>query len=509
MINFPNNPALGDAFSQGGTVYTCVLANPVVWNAAPGAAAIPEAPLDGKTYGRNTAAWKALDKTDVGLDKVDNTSDATKPVSGPTQAALNGKQAVIPLGGAFQWWRGDQTWQSEIVAAGVFALTDKSFGMVANASYPNIVFTADQRRIECARSSGDFYIVGISNNILHNFGATGVFTTQAIQSNGVIDANGRITGHANGDVAALYAPAGGIYSDWNSPQAIRANVGGISANTTIQCGGTATIGGNLTAAAGMTMYYDGSQGNYLGMGSGYGAVWAWEWNRSSGNLRWVNNASATLLNVGTGGRITANDGYDSSDYYGVRCLGSTGDGSSYGYCAGVQGTPTQWNLVHYRPWHQFGAWAGIQFYADGAGNAVQMVLSNAGGWGSLRAASFEVQSDATTKEEILPVESALAVIEGIKAYTYKFIDNETVQAVDNSDGKRLVEVQVDKATKYNVERRHAGSMSQDWQSRLPEAVSDSGGGNLMLDYAAIGAVTAQAVSELLQRVKALEAKLGS
>jgi hypothetical protein len=82
-----------------------------------------------------------------------------------------------------------------------------------------------------------------------------------------------------------------------------------------------------------------------------------------------------------------------------------------------------------------------------------------------------------------------------------------VQAVDNSDGKRTVEVQVDKATKYNVDRRHAGTMSQDWQARLPEAVTDSGGGNLMLDYAAIGAVTAQAVSELLQRVKTLEAEI--
>lgn len=40
-----------------------------------------------------------LTKADVGLDNVDNTSDANKPISTATQAALNGKQAII-TGGA-------------------------------------------------------------------------------------------------------------------------------------------------------------------------------------------------------------------------------------------------------------------------------------------------------------------------------------------------------------------------------------------------------------------------
>lgn len=40
-----------------------------------------------------------LTKADVGLDNVDNTSDANKPISTATQAALNGKQATI-TGGA-------------------------------------------------------------------------------------------------------------------------------------------------------------------------------------------------------------------------------------------------------------------------------------------------------------------------------------------------------------------------------------------------------------------------
>lgn len=40
-----------------------------------------------------------LTKADVGLDNVDNTSDANKPISTATQTALNGKQAII-TGGA-------------------------------------------------------------------------------------------------------------------------------------------------------------------------------------------------------------------------------------------------------------------------------------------------------------------------------------------------------------------------------------------------------------------------
>ena len=40
-------------------------------------------------YWRGDKSWQTLDKTAVGLANVDNTSDANKPVSGPTQAALN------------------------------------------------------------------------------------------------------------------------------------------------------------------------------------------------------------------------------------------------------------------------------------------------------------------------------------------------------------------------------------------------------------------------------------
>src|SRR5579864_9440320 len=112
MINFPDHPALGDAFTNDKTIYTCVSVMPVVWNASPVGTPIADAPTDGTTYGRRNAGWVHITKTDVGLSVVDNTSDANKPISNATQAALNTKEPVIVAGVVGQYWRGDKTWQA-------------------------------------------------------------------------------------------------------------------------------------------------------------------------------------------------------------------------------------------------------------------------------------------------------------------------------------------------------------------------------------------------------------
>jgi hypothetical protein len=63
-------------------------------------------------YWRGDKVWTTLDKAAVGLNNVDNTSDADKPVSSATQTALNGKEASITAGTTAQYWRGDKTWVS-------------------------------------------------------------------------------------------------------------------------------------------------------------------------------------------------------------------------------------------------------------------------------------------------------------------------------------------------------------------------------------------------------------
>jgi hypothetical protein len=63
-------------------------------------------------YWRGDKIWAALDKAAVGLSNVDNTSDLSKPISTPTQTALNAKEPTIVAGTTSQYWRGDKSWQT-------------------------------------------------------------------------------------------------------------------------------------------------------------------------------------------------------------------------------------------------------------------------------------------------------------------------------------------------------------------------------------------------------------
>jgi hypothetical protein len=53
-----------------------------------------------------------VDKADIGLGNVDNTSDINKPISTLVQNALNLKEGVITAGTTAQYYRGDKTFQT-------------------------------------------------------------------------------------------------------------------------------------------------------------------------------------------------------------------------------------------------------------------------------------------------------------------------------------------------------------------------------------------------------------
>lgn len=74
-----------------------------------GSAASAAAPVQ-SVAGKTGAV--TLDKGDVGLGNVDNTSDADKPISTATATALSGKQASLGTGTTSQYLRGDLTWQT-------------------------------------------------------------------------------------------------------------------------------------------------------------------------------------------------------------------------------------------------------------------------------------------------------------------------------------------------------------------------------------------------------------
>jgi hypothetical protein len=93
-------------------------------------------------YYRGDKTFQPLNKTAVGLGNVDNTSDANKPVSSATQTALNAKEPTITATTSADYYRGDKT----------FATLNKSavgLGNVDNTSDANKpVSTATQAALD-------------------------------------------------------------------------------------------------------------------------------------------------------------------------------------------------------------------------------------------------------------------------------------------------------------------------------------------------------------------------
>ncbi len=63
-------------------------------------------------YWRGDKTFQTLNSTSVGLGNVNNTSDANKPISTAASTALAGKEPTISSGTTSQYWRGDKSWQT-------------------------------------------------------------------------------------------------------------------------------------------------------------------------------------------------------------------------------------------------------------------------------------------------------------------------------------------------------------------------------------------------------------
>jgi hypothetical protein len=86
----------------------------------------PQSPLLGANEWNAEHAIAGLDKDAVGLGNVDNTSDADKPISTATQTALNAKENTITAGTTAQYYRGDKTFQTLDKAAVGLANVDNT-----------------------------------------------------------------------------------------------------------------------------------------------------------------------------------------------------------------------------------------------------------------------------------------------------------------------------------------------------------------------------------------------
>lgn len=90
-------------------------------------------------------------KSDVGLGNVDNTSDLNKPISTATQTALDGKENSITAGTTSQYWRGDKSWQTLDKAAVGLGNVDNT----SDASKP--VSTAQQTALNLKLNKADVW----------------------------------------------------------------------------------------------------------------------------------------------------------------------------------------------------------------------------------------------------------------------------------------------------------------------------------------------------------------
>ena len=141
-FDFPANPTEGQQFKPAGGDMHYVFRAPYWEIFASASGGLPEAPTDGFDYARNgqLGAWNAITKATVGLGNVDNTSDASKPLSTATTAALATKEAVITSSSSLYVWDGTKNWVTT-VGLPINTATQTALNLKANLASPALTGT--------------------------------------------------------------------------------------------------------------------------------------------------------------------------------------------------------------------------------------------------------------------------------------------------------------------------------------------------------------------------------
>jgi hypothetical protein len=277
------------------------------------------------------------------------------------------------------------------------------------------------------------------------------------------------------------------------------NCANLTTSAAVQVGSGLTMqAGSIQCAAGSGIAF-GPSDFYAAQGGGYREIrfsgqWGLYWRESDGWLGWFNSAGATLFSVDPNGNtwcnanITANStvysawngGFNTGSNYGA-------DGSNY-YTQGLTVLPN-WGPANLQGYHYPTVWAGFRMYASGS-PIIEYHINSA----SITApGGFQTSSDIRIKEQIKPIENALAIVEGSQAYTYKVLNT---------------------SPDFPPEYR-AGLIAQDVLPRLRVAVTNADAWEnnpdviLTLDYSSIAAVNSQAISELLAKVNSLETRVSA
>lgn len=516
MIDFPLNPTVGQTFQVGGCIYKCVAINPAVWSATMATGGIPDAPVDDRTYGRRNGAWEILTKATIGLSQVDNTSDANKPVSTAQAAAdalrvlkagdtMTGALTIAPLSpaspalvlnrnGTDKWMGiisksdGDQRWgiglgnqlpAADLVIdryndAGTWVdipfKIQRADGQIiaytklrANAGVytPSVISDSDRLLLQTNQTVD---AVNVANNVWSEIRASG-FTAQTghffFNSYGSINWPNNVQIYQDtggGNIVfrtydgTLHYPNFGSNGYLNAPGA---NTGPINSSGRIQ-----------SWAAEVAAFYASSQ---------------------SGGFYTEGSASNTFYAVRGGCDVDASQGFRTHNYY--------ADGSNW--YTRIMTTSPNWGPAEIQGYHYSGNWAGYRIL--GGGGAIEFRVSGS----AIYCTGGYLGSDIRHKANRVPIANALAKLDGIQAWTYT-----------------LTNVSEDF---HQQEIRHAGLIAQEVFGRVREAV-DAGvdyrdvtdvsqlpvdSPLMSLEYAGITAINSQAISELLQYARSLEARIAA
>lgn len=137
-------------------------------------------------YYRGDKSWQTLDKSVVGLSNIDNTSDASKPVSSAVTTALSGKEGAITVGSTSQYWRGDKSWQTldkTSVGLGNVDNTSDSSKNSATATLANKTISGSSNTLSNIPQSA---VTNLTTDLAGKFATPTGNTSQVVLGNGTL-----------------------------------------------------------------------------------------------------------------------------------------------------------------------------------------------------------------------------------------------------------------------------------------------------------------------------------